>query len=98
MSSASATASGHVLGRSSEEHEHLRRPAPVGQNERTTRLDRVSLATGTRCLSVGCPPGEAMRPRANRVGPADATASCADHSLLWNLLMGIHKRQMDTGR
>lgn len=37
--------------------------------------------------------GEAVRPIAKRVGPAAFTASCADHSLLRPLLMGIQKRR-----
>ena len=60
---------GYVMGRTPQEYERLRQQARVWEGATASLLDRVSLAPGSRCLDVGCGPGETMRLMAERVGP-----------------------------
>jgi SAM-dependent methyltransferase len=60
---------GYVMGRTPEEYERLRQQARIWEGATASLLDRVSLAPGSRCLDVGCGPGETMRLMAERVGP-----------------------------
>jgi ubiquinone/menaquinone biosynthesis C-methylase UbiE len=70
MSVAPARTGEYVLGRTPEEYERLRQQARIWQDATGALLDRVSPGPGTRCLDVGCGPGEVMRLMADRVGPA----------------------------
>ena len=59
-----------MLGRSPSEYERLRDQARIWEPETASLLDHAGLAPGTRCLDVGCGPGETMSLMAERVGPA----------------------------
>jgi len=61
---------GYSLARTPEEYERLRAQARVWEPATARLLDRVALASGSRCLDAGCGPGETMRLMAQRVGPA----------------------------
>ena len=61
---------GYALARAPEEYERLRAQARVWEAATGRVLDAVGLAAGHRCLDAGCGPGETMRLRAERVGPA----------------------------
>jgi SAM-dependent methyltransferase len=61
------TATGYVLGREPREHDRLREQALWWEPSTAALLDRIGLAAGSRCLDVGCGPGETMRLLAERV-------------------------------
>jgi ubiquinone/menaquinone biosynthesis C-methylase UbiE len=60
----------YVMGRTPEEYERLRQQARIWEGATAALLDRTSLGPGSRCLDVGCGPGETMRLMAQRVGPS----------------------------
>jgi SAM-dependent methyltransferase len=60
---------GYVMGRTPEEYERLRQQARIWEGATASLLDKAALAPGSRCLDVGCGPGETMRLMAERVGP-----------------------------
>jgi SAM-dependent methyltransferase len=59
----------YVMGRTPQEYERLRQQARIWEGATASLLDRASLGPGSRCLDVGCGPGETMRLMAERVGP-----------------------------
>nr|WP_221382302.1 class I SAM-dependent methyltransferase [Actinoplanes polyasparticus] len=52
--------SDYVMGRTTEEHERLRRQAEVWASATARLLDRAGLSPGDRCLDVGCGTGAVM--------------------------------------
>ncbi len=69
VTTTASTSASYVLGRSPSEYERLRDQARIWEPETASLLDHAGLAPGTRCLDVGCGPGETMRLMAERVGP-----------------------------
>jgi SAM-dependent methyltransferase len=60
----------YALERTTREYDRLRAQSQVWESATRRLLDRIPLATGARCLDVGCGPGETMRLMAERVGSA----------------------------
>src|SRR6476659_5317107 len=60
----------YALARTPQEYERLRAQARVWETATERLLDRVALSPGSRCIDVGCGPGESMRLMAQRVGPS----------------------------
>ena len=69
-SSSAANDSVYVLGRTTEEHERLRRQAEILEPVTRRILGTVGVAKGMHCLDVGCGPGEVMRIFAEMSGPS----------------------------
>jgi SAM-dependent methyltransferase len=63
------TTDGYVMGRTPQEYERLRQQARIWEGATAALLGRAGLGPGSRCLDVGCGPGETMRLMARRVGP-----------------------------
>jgi SAM-dependent methyltransferase len=59
----------YIMGRTSQEHERLRRQAEVWSPATARLLDLAGPAAGDRCLDVGCGTGAVMELMAERVGP-----------------------------
>ena len=60
--------SDYVMGRTTEEHERLRRQAEVWAPATARLLERAGLSPGDRCLDVGCGTGAVMDLMAARGG------------------------------
>jgi SAM-dependent methyltransferase len=68
MVSAAETQPRYSLGHTPEEHDRLRAQARVWEAATGRLFDEIGLSRGSRCLDVGCGPGETMRAMAERVG------------------------------
>jgi ubiquinone/menaquinone biosynthesis C-methylase UbiE len=60
----------YVLGHSAAEHERLRQQAAVIAPATRRLLHALNLRPGSRCLDIGCGPGETMRLMGELVGPS----------------------------
>jgi ubiquinone/menaquinone biosynthesis C-methylase UbiE len=58
----------YLLGRTSEEHQRLRRQAMMWEPATMRIFQQVGLREGMQCLDIGCGPGEVMRLMGELVG------------------------------
>jgi SAM-dependent methyltransferase len=90
------TTDGYVMGRTPQEYERLRQQARIWEGATASLLDRASLGPGSRCLDVGCGPGETMRLMAERVGPTGQVVGLdTDADIGRAAVMSLHAAGLD---
>ena len=91
-----STTDAYVMGRTPQEYERLRQQARIWEGATASLLDRASLGPGSRCLDVGCGPGETMRLMAERVGPTGQVVGLdTDADIGRAAVMSLHAAGLD---